>query len=225
MNSHLRERPHVSRRGADLSASRVRLVRELRRMHITDERVLAVIGKLPRHEFVDEGWQADAYQNKSFPIGCSQTISQPYMVALMSQLVLEGGPRRKVLEIGTGTGYQSAVLAELAEVVFSVERIRSLAEQARVRLRDLGYRNIHCGYADGSVGWLAHAPYDAIVVTAAAGAIPRTLIDQLARGGRLVIPVDANGKQRLKVVDRTPYGPEIKDITAVSFVPLLSGRA
>lgn len=225
MKSHPKESKGSTQNRTDLYASRIRLVRELRRMHISDERVLSVIGKLPRHQFIDEGWQADAYQNKSFPIGSSQTISQPYMVALMSQLVIEGGLRRKVLEIGTGTGYQSAVLAELVEVVFSVERIRSLAEQARVRLRNLGYRNIHCGYADGCSGWPAHAPYDAIIVTAAARDIPRILIDQLARGGRLVIPVDSNGMQRLKVIDRTPCGPEVKDITAVSFVPLLSGRA
>lgn len=210
--------------GSDISASRYRLLRELRRMGITDERVLAAIGKLPRHQFVDEGWQADVYQNKSLPIGYAQTISQPYMVALMSQLALEGAMRRKVLEVGTGTGYQSAVLAELVEAVFSVERVRPLAVQARQRLRHLGYRNIHCGYADGCNGWRAHAPYDAIIVTAAAPEIPRSLIDQLARGGRLVIPVGPEGTQTLKIVDRTACGPEMQEIAPVSFVPLLTGR-
>lgn len=225
MNLRLSHRNSSIRMGTEMAASRHRLIRELRRMGITDERVLAAIGKLPRHQFVDDGWRTDAYQNKSLPIGCSQTISQPYMVALMSQLALEGRERQKVLEIGTGTGYQSAVLAELVDTVFSVERIRPLAEQARSRLRNLGYRNIHCGYADGCNGWMAHAPFDAIIVTAAAYEIPRALIDQLARGGRLVLPVGREGMQCLKVVDRTPCGPEVKEIAAVSFVPLLPGRA
>lgn len=193
-------------------------------MRITNERVLAVIGKLPRHLFVDEGWRAEAYKNKSLPIGHSQTISQPYMVALMSELILEGGPRRKVLEVGTGTGYQSAVLAELVETVFSVERIKPLAEQARARLRRMGYRNIHCGYADGSKGWISHAPYDAILVTAAAADVPPELFRQLNRGGRLVIPVGPAGNQQLRVMDRTAYGPESQDVATVSFVPLLNGR-
>ena len=193
-------------------------------MGITDERVLDVIARLPRHQFVDSGWRAEAYRNKPLPIGQAQTISQPYIVALMTQLLLQGGERSKVLEVGTGSGYQSAVLAELVDTVFSVERIKPLAEQARSRLRALGYRNIHCGYADGSAGWAAHAPFDAIIVTAAAAELPQMLLRQLDRGGRLVIPVGPPGAQQLRVVDRTPYGMETQDVAAVSFVPLLTGR-
>lgn len=210
--------------GSPLPSARARLVRELRAQHITDERVLAAIGKLPRHEFVEEAWRAEAYKNKPLPIGQAQTISQPYIVALMTQVLLEGGPRKKVLEVGTGSGYQSAVLAEVLPAVFSVERIKPLAEQARARLRELGYRNIHCGYSDGSEGWAAHAPYDGILVTAAAGEVPRALLKQLGRGGRMVIPVGPAGAQQLRVIDRTPHGLQAQDISTVSFVPLLQGK-
>lgn len=210
--------------GSVLPSVRARLVRELRAQHIDDERVLSAIGKLPRHEFVEDAWRAEAYKNKPLPIGLSQTISQPYIVALMTQLLLAGGPRQKVLEVGTGSGYQSAVLAEVFATVFSVERIKPLAEQARARLRRLGYRNIHCGYADGSEGWKAHAPYDGILVTAAAAEVPRALLKQMARGGRMVIPVGPPGGQQLRVIDRTPHGLEAQDVSVVSFVPLLSGK-
>lgn len=210
--------------GSALPAARARLVRELRAQRIDDGRVLAAIGKLPRHEFVEDAWHTEAYKNKPLPIGLSQTISQPYIVALMTQLLLQGGIRKKVLEVGTGSGYQSAVLAEVFAAVFSVERIKPLAEQARARLRRLGYRNIHCGYADGGEGWAAHAPYDGIIVTAAAAAVPRALLKQLARGGRMVIPVGPPGHQQLRVIDRTPHGLEAQDVSAVSFVPLLPGK-
>lgn len=210
--------------GSALPSARARLVAELRAQHISDERVLAAIGKLPRHEFVEESWRAEAYKNKPLPIGQAQTISQPLIVALMTQLLLDGAPRKKVLEVGTGSGYQSAVLAEVFAAVFSVERIKPLAEQARLRLRQLGYRNIHCGYADGSDGWAAHAPYDGILVTAAAQEVPRALLEQLARGGRLIIPLGPAGAQQLRVIDRTPHGLHARDVSPVSFVPLLSGR-
>lgn len=210
--------------GPALPSARSRLVRELRAQRIDDERVLNAIGKLPRHEFVEDAWRAEAYKNKPLPIGLSQTISQPYIVALMTQLLLQGGTRNKVLEIGTGSGYQSAVLAEVFAAVFSVERIKPLAEQARARLRRLGYRNIHCGYSDGVEGWAAHAPYDGIIVTAAAAEVPRALLKQLARGGRIIIPVGPPGDQQLRVIDRTPHGLEAQDVSAVSFVPLLPGK-
>ncbi len=208
--------------------NRARLLSDLEQNGITDKRVLDAMGRVPRHEFVEDTWRAEAYQNKPLPIGLSQTISQPYIVAVMTQVLLETGtaaPRRRVLEIGTGSGYQTAVLSELFEQVFSVERIKSLSETARARLRELGYRSIHFAYADGMLGWESHAPYDAIIVTAAAVEVPETLKTQLAPGGRLVIPVGPQASaQMLRVVDRTPRGYSERDVLPVSFVPLLSGR-
>lgn len=219
--------------GAGLTspASRARMIAELRGEGIGDERVLEALMKVPRHEFVDESWRAEAYKNKPLPIGMSQTISQPYIVALMTQLLLEPGPsgaaavRKKVLEVGTGSGYQTAVLAQLVQNVFSVERLKTLSETARARLRALGYRNIHFGYADGTGGWAAHAPYDGIVVTAAALEVPKALMEQLERGGRLVIPVGPPAQQMLRVVDRVGAKWQTRDVAAVSFVPLLEGKA
>lgn len=195
-------------------------------MGISDQRVLEAIARVPRHEFVEGTWRAEAYQNKPLQIGMSQTISQPYIVAAMTQVLLEGGPRKRVLEIGTGSGYQTAVLSGLVQIVYSVERIKALSESARARLRDLGYRNIHFAYADGTLGWEAHAPYDAIIVTAGATEVPEALRTQLAPGGRLVIPVGpAQHTQSLRVVDRTAKGLVERDLLPVSFVPLLTGRA
>jgi protein-L-isoaspartate(D-aspartate) O-methyltransferase len=212
-------------------ANRARLLADLEHNGITDKRVLDAMGRVPRHEFVEDAWRAEAYQNKPLPIGLSQTISQPYIVAVMTQLLLEqpvagAPPRKRVLEIGTGSGYQTAVLAELVEQVFSVERIKALSETARTRLRQLGYRNIHFAYSDGMLGWEAHAPYDGILVAAAAADVPEALKAQLAPGGRLVIPVGAQaGGQMLRVIDRTPRGFAERDVLPVSFVPLLGGRA
>jgi protein-L-isoaspartate(D-aspartate) O-methyltransferase len=201
------------------------MVDELRKQGIADEKVLAAILKIPRHEFVEEAWQGEAYRNKPLPIGQAQTISQPYIVALMTQALFEGDAlRKRLLEIGTGSGYQTAVLAELAPNVFSVERLKGLSETARARLRRLGYRNIHFGYADGHLGFPAHGPYDGIIVTAAAGEVPKALLEQLAPAGRLVIPVGPAKDQRLRVVDRHARGFKTQDIAAVSFVPLLEGR-
>ena len=221
--------PHNLGLGLTSPVSRARLIAELKREGIVDERVLEVLMKLPRHEFVEEAWRGEAYKNKPLPIGLAQTISQPYIVALMTQLLLEpapgGAPRKKVLEIGTGSGYQTAVLAELVPNVFSVERIKALAEQARSRLRGLGYRNIHCGYADGTGGWAAHAPYDGIIVTAAAAEVPKALLEQLERGGRLVIPVGPSSHQALKVIDRIAANRwQTREVAGVSFVPLLEGK-
>jgi protein-L-isoaspartate(D-aspartate) O-methyltransferase len=221
--------PHSLGQGLTSPASRARLIAELRREGISDERVLEVLTKLPRHDFVEEAWRGEAYKNKPLPIGQAQTISQPYIVALMTQLLLEpapgGAPRKKVLEIGTGSGYQTAVLAELVQNVFSVERIKALAEQARARLRGLGYRNIHCGYSDGTAGWAAHGPYDGIIVTAAATEVPKALLEQLERGGRLVIPVGTALRQNLQVIDRvTANRWQSRDVAGVSFVPLLEGK-
>jgi len=218
------EHPHRQGLGLTSPAARARLIAELRAEGIEDERVLAALAKVPRHEFVEEAWRGEAYKNRPLPIGQAQTISQPYIVALMTQWLLQRGPRKRVLEIGTGSGYQTAVLAELVPNVFTVERLKGLSEQARARLRQLGYRNIHFGYADGSQGWAAHAPYDGILVTAAAESVPKALLDQLERGGRLVIPVGPPHHQMLRVIDRNGRY-ESRDLAPVSFVPLLEGRA
>lgn len=222
--------PHSLGLGLTSPASRARLIAELKREGITDERVLDTLMKLPRHEFVEEAWRGEAYRNKPLPIGLAQTISQPYIVGLMTQLLLEAAPgaapRKKVLEIGTGSGYQTAVLADLVPQVFSVERLKALSEQARTRLRGLGYRNIHFGYADGTAGWAAHAKYDGIMVTAAAAEVPKALLDQLEIGGRLVIPVGPPARQSLKVIDRISAGKwQTREVAGVSFVPLLEGKA
>lgn len=221
--------PHSLGLGLTSPASRARLIAELKREGISDERVLETLMKLPRHDFVEEAWRGEAYKNKPLPIGQAQTISQPYIVALMTQLLLEtapGAPRKKVLEIGTGSGYQTAVLAELVPQVFSVERLKALSEQARARLRGLGYRNIHFGYSDGTAGWAAHARYDGIMVTAAAAEVPKALLEQLEIGGRLVIPVGPPARQSLKVIDRASAAKwQTREVAGVSFVPLLEGKA
>ncbi len=218
---------HHHARGLGLTSAsvRARLVEELRGQGIHDEGVLAAIGKVARHEFVEEALSSEAYKNRSLPIGHAQTISQPYIVALMTQAALAGTRLKRVLEVGTGSGYQTAVLAELVEVVFTVERLRPLTEAARGRLQHLGYRNVHFGYVDGMQGWGPYAPYDAIVVTAAAAEVPCGLTDQLAPGGRLVMPVGVGGAQQLKLIRRATTGLETSVLAPVIFVPLLAGLA
>ncbi|HWU68850.1 MAG TPA: protein-L-isoaspartate(D-aspartate) O-methyltransferase [Stenotrophobium sp.] len=213
-------------RGQDFVVSRRRqeLVDRLRREGIHDANVLAAMEKVPRHEFVDELLKSRAYENTALPIGNAQTISQPVVVALMTQALLSGRKLKRVLEIGTGSGYQTAVLAELVESVFTVERIKPLTEQARKRLAHLGYRNIHFGYADGISGWTPYAPYDGIIVTAGTESVPRALTEQLAVGGRMLIPVGPQGRQSLRLIERSPGGYAETDLAAVSFVPLLAGR-
>lgn len=217
---------HHHARGLGLAsdASRKRLIDEVRRWGVKDERVLQALVDVPRHEFLEDAFKGRAYENNALPIGLSQTISQPYIVALMTEAILQGGKPHKVLEIGTGSGYQTAILAELVGAVFTVERLKLLSQQARARLERLGYHNILFTYADGMDGWRAHAPYDAIVVTAAAAEMPKALLDQLAPGGRLVIPVGAPGLQTLKLITRTPGGLVTKPLGDVSFVPLLGGK-
>ncbi|MES0874228.1 protein-L-isoaspartate(D-aspartate) O-methyltransferase [Sinimarinibacterium thermocellulolyticum] len=210
--------------GAMLAGAQQRLVDELRRQGIDDERVLAVIAKVPRHEFVDDALKSRAYENNALPIGHAQTISQPLVVAMMTMALLRGRKPQRVLEVGTGSGYQTAILAELVPTVFTVERIKPLSEQARRRLAALRYRNVHFGYADGINGWLPYAPYDGILVTAAADAVPPALISQLAPGGRLVIPVGMQGAQSLRLIERRGAGIHEQDLGRVSFVPLLPGK-
>jgi protein-L-isoaspartate(D-aspartate) O-methyltransferase len=216
---------HAKGLGLASDATRRRLIDEVRGWGVKDERVLRALAEVPRHEFLDDAMKSRAYDNAALPIGQAQTISQPYIVALMTEAILQAGVPHKVLEIGTGCGYQTAVLAEVVPAVFTVERLRRLSEQARKRLETLGYNNIHFTYADGMNGWAAHAPYDAIIVTAAAERVPQPLLDQLKVGGRLVIPVGAPGMQALRLVTRTATGTTTRELGDVSFVPLLSGRA
>ena len=217
---------HSHSRGHGLAGpvARDRLLEDLRRSGIRDDKVLSAMARLPRHEFVDHAFAGRAYENNALPIGHQQTISQPYVVALMTQVLLNGQRLKKVLEIGTGSGYQTAVLSPLVDRVYSVERIRALTEIARPRLAQLGCRNVHFGYADGMQGWLPYAPYDGILVTAAAESVPQALLDQLAPGGRLVIPVGATGYQNLRLYEKLTLRCRETDLGAVSFVPLLAGR-
>jgi protein-L-isoaspartate(D-aspartate) O-methyltransferase len=204
--------------------TRDRLVMRLREKGIRNQKVLDVIGKLPRHLFVDEALASRAYEDTALPIGYNQTISQPYVVAMMTDLVARSHPH-KVLEIGTGSGYQAAVLAPLVEKVYTVERIEPLASQARQRFRKLGIRNVRASYSDGTEGLPEFAPYDAIITTAAAETIPDALLEQLSPdGGRLVIPVGSRACQTLTVVTRNGDVFEREDLDPVIFVPLLTGQ-
>ena len=188
---------------------------------IRDKRVLDVFRKVPRHRFVDPADAMKAYGDFPLAIGDNQTISQPYMVALMAQLV-EAGKTDRVLEIGTGSGYQTAILAELAKEVFSIERVEALGKRAKGILEELGYDNIRVKVGDGTLGWPEYAPFDKIVVTASSPDVPGPLIEQLAIGGKLVIPVGSRISQRLTLVERPEKDRVIrKDKTGCVFVPLI----
>ena len=203
--------------------TRDRLVQRLRSNGIEDERVLKAIATVPRHEFVDEALSSRAYEDTALPIGLSQTISQPWVVAKMTEAILDGGTPQKVLEVGTGSGYQAAILASLVPKVFTVERIEELLKLARRRFHKLGLNNIYTRYADGHVGWPSQAPFDGIIVTAASIGVPSELIQQLRIGGVLVVPVEQGGAQRLLAIRRTEEGVDEKDLGGVIFVPMLSG--
>jgi len=207
-----------------LNTARTRLLDEIRSAGVQDAAVLAAMAKVPREQFVDDALKNRAYENNALPIGHAQTISQPVVVAFMTQALTQGRKLDRVLEVGTGSGYQTAVLAELVDTVFTVERIKPLSEVARTRLAGLGYRNVHFGYADGMNGWLPYAPYKGIIVTAGAERVPPALLEQLAPGGRLVIPVGPQGRQTLKLVERRGATFHEQDLGWVSFVPLLSGK-
>jgi protein-L-isoaspartate(D-aspartate) O-methyltransferase len=206
------------------AAPRAQLVEILRQQGIADEAVLAAIGRVRREAFVPAELAAQAYENVALPIGHHQTISQPYVVAAMSQ-ALRLMPASQVLEVGTGSGYQAAILAELAGLVVSVERVPALLESARGVLRGLGYERIALHLANGSLGWEPGAPYDAILAAAAGPEIPDALLHQLAPGGRLVMPVGTRSEQQLLVVQRTPGGFETSDLGPVRFVPLVGAGA
>ena len=209
--------------GMTSQGTRDRLVSRLRDNGITDEKILTAIAMTPRHEFVDEALSSRAYEDTALPIGQRQTISQHWVVARMTEAVMECGKLEKVLEIGTGSGYQAAILAALVPKVFTVERIEELLKQARRRFHKLGLNNIYTRYADGHLGWPSQAPFDGIVVTAAATELHEELLEQLRVGGVMVAPVERHGMQRLLAVLRTEDGFEEKDLGGVIFVPMLSG--
>ena len=204
--------------------TRDRLVDRLRDKGIKDERVLEVMRTTPRHIFVDEAMAHRAYEDTALPIGHGQTISQPYIVARMSEILLEGGTPDVVLEVGTGSGYQSAILSRLVPKVYTVERISALLQKARDAHRKMGLMNVFSKHSDGSWGWEPNAPYAAIMVTAAPKTVPPNLLQQLAVGGRMVIPVGTTGGvQELKLYLRTADDIEESTLEIVNFVPLLDG--
>jgi protein-L-isoaspartate(D-aspartate) O-methyltransferase len=209
--------------GMTSARTRERLVQRLREQGITDAHVLDQIRNVPRHLFVDEALATRAYEDTALPIGQGQTISQPYIVARMTEALLQGAGLRKVLEVGTGCGYQTAVLAPLVKVIYSIERIASLYERARTRLRELDLHNVHLRHGDGFQGWAAHAPFDGILLAAAPLAIPEALLEQLAPGGRLIAPVGPEGNQELIRITRRTEGLHSETLGLVSFVPLLKG--
>jgi len=203
--------------------TRNRLVRRLADEGIKSRVVLDTVGEVPRHLFVDEALASRAYEDTALPIGHGQTISQPYIVARMTEALLAGGPLSTVLEVGTGCGYQTAVLAQLVDKVCSVERIPALHEQAKHRLRELEINNVRLKLSDGNSGWPLHAPFDGILVTAAPIGVPDALLAQLAPGGRLVIPVGRDERQRLLLITRESDAFQETLLDYVSFVPMLSG--
>jgi protein-L-isoaspartate(D-aspartate) O-methyltransferase len=215
----------ADRHGIGLTSQRARnrLVDQLRQMGVAAEEVLALIANTPRHLFVDEALASRAYDNTALPIGFGQTISQPYMVAAMTEVLWNTGSVARVLEIGGGCGYQTAVLAQLAHRVFSIERIATLASRARERLAGLGLTNVEIQHGDGHAGWPENAPFDAILVAAAAMEVPGALLQQLAPGGRLVMPVGPPGEQVLTLCERTGGSFTEARLQRVSFVPLVEG--
>ncbi|AAM41001.1 protein-L-isoaspartate(D-aspartate) O-methyltransferase [Xanthomonas campestris] len=222
MTPRLRLQPESVGIGMTSQRVRDRLVERLRESGIQDEATLNAVRTVPRHLFIDEALASRAYEDTALPIGHGQTISQPWVVARMTEAVLQVAPK-KVLEVGTGSGYQGAILAALGLEVYTVERIGDLLRQARKRFRHLGM-NVRSKHDDGRIGWPEHGPYDAIVVTAAAPALVDALVDQLAVGGRLVAPVGGASSQSLVQLTRGADGEIAQEVLApVTFVPLLSG--
>ena len=218
--------PPSALRGEGMTSQRARdrLVAKLAEEGIRDERVLEVIRQLPRHHFIDQALHSRAYENNALPIGHGQTISQPWIVARMTEALIEHGVPERVLEIGTGSGYQAAVLAGIVPTVYTVERIEELLRQARRRFRQLGLDNLRSRHDDGKLGWASEAPFDAIILTAAGDRVPAPLFDQLKPGGVLVAPVGSPSQQVLVRMRKDDDGTiHREDLGVVSFVPLLGG--
>ncbi len=211
--------------GMTSQRTRLRMIERLRGQGVRDETVLAAMGQMPRHIFVDEALASRAYEDLSLPLGFAQTISSPHTVARMTEPARNGRQLDKVLEIGTGCGYQTAILARLARQVYSMERIAALIRKARMHLRAAGVSNVHLRHGDGHVGMPEVAPFDVIVMTAAAAKAPQALLDQLHVGGRMILPVEGKGGQHLYVIERTDKGMVERRMDPVIFVPLLSGIA
>jgi protein-L-isoaspartate(D-aspartate) O-methyltransferase len=212
-------------RGTGMTSQRARerLLTRLFEAGIKDLRVLETLRRTPRHAFIDEALASRAYDDTALPIGFGQTISQPYVVAKMTEVLLQGRNPERVLEIGTGSGYQAAVLAQLVPFVFSIERIKALAELAKRRFNALKLYNIRVRFGDGGEGWVQHAPFDGIILTAAPERVPEALLGQLAVGGRLVAPVGGAAQQQLVLYERTEEGIAQRTISSASFVPMLWG--
>ncbi len=213
--------------GMTSQRTRERLVQRLKDQGISNQKVLDVIRITPRHLFLDEALSHRAYEDTALPIGHAQTISQPYIVALMTQILLSRGPLKRVLEIGTGSGYQAAVLAQLVGEVYSVERIKPLLVKARNLFRQLRLRNIVTAHSDGGIGWPEHAPYNGIIATAAPEQVPDELLYQLAPDGLLVIPVGTGEHQELRLISRLGDTQKFEEevVERVRFVPLLGGTS
>ncbi|HWZ62031.1 MAG TPA: protein-L-isoaspartate(D-aspartate) O-methyltransferase [Steroidobacteraceae bacterium] len=216
--------------GMTSARTRDRLVQRLREQGIGNLAVLERIRNVPRHIFVDEALGSRAYEDTALPIGFGQTISQPYIVARMTEALLEAGPAGggqpgKVLEVGTGCGYQTAVLAPLVKQLYTIERIEPLLARARGRLKELSIRNVRFRHGDGSLGWKAHGPFDGILVAAAPLTVPEALLRQLRAGGRLIVPLGPEGEQELVRFTRREQRIERESLGAVAFVPLLGGIA
>jgi protein-L-isoaspartate(D-aspartate) O-methyltransferase len=211
--------------GMTSARTRDRLVQRLRDQGITNLAVLDRVRNVPRHIFVDEALGSRAYEDTALPIGFGQTISQPYIVARMTEALLEGGPLRSVLEVGTGCGYQTTVLAPLVDRLYTIERIEPLMIRAKERVKELGIRNVRFRYGDGIAGWKAHSPFDGILVAAAPLTVPEALIKQLKVGGRLLVPVGPEGEQELIRFTRKEQRVDKESLGPVAFVPLLGGIA
>lgn len=208
--------------GMTSARTRARMVERLRGQGIRDTAVLAAMSEVPRHVFIDEALAHRAYDDVALPIGHGQTISQPYIVARMVELAVGAVRRERVLEVGTGCGYQAAVLARLFKVVYSVERLGSLSERARVQLRDLKVNNVRLRHGDGHNGIPEGAPFDAIILAAAATHVPQALLEQLAVGGRMLFPIGVND-QEMRMIERFEEGFQETKLEKVRFVPMLTG--
>jgi protein-L-isoaspartate(D-aspartate) O-methyltransferase len=216
-------KPPLTGIGMTSARTRERLVARLREQGIANAQVLERIRNVPRHLFVDEALASRAYEDTALPIGEGQTISQPYIVARMTEALLEGAAPRKVLEVGTGCGYQTAVLAKLVKQVYSIERLAALLNRARRHLREVRLLNVHLRHGDGLLGMAQTGPFDAIVMTAAASRVPAMLVEQLKPGGRMVMPIATARGQQLSVIERTQQGYTERRMDQVKFVPLLPG--